>query len=203
MHDQQAAWVLILGIVIVIPIINSLLRRRKTAAATKPLPEDDVRPKHIPFIYSWDDWIRDIYSAGVSTDLIMEKIRWCGMPKRPKPQPLTSATTIPITIEGVSTGTGVGGTYTPTPSWVGGMVIPSTTIDPNPPYYDNISVSSYVSGYNGSYYNTATNVYPSSYYSMNQRPYNYASLYGTSSNISNIMVTSSNMASFTHATFNG
>lgn len=201
MHDQRVAWLLILGIVIVIPIINSLLRRRKTPDAAKPLPEDDnVRPKHIPFVYSWDDWIRDIYSAGVSTDLIMEKIRWCGMPKRPKPETTTIATPVTITVEGVSSGTGVGGTYTPAPTWVGGMVIPSTTIDPNPPYYNNISVSSYVSGYNGSYYNgTVTNVYPSyaSSYINTNRNYQF---YGTSSNI---MMTSSNMASFTHATFNG
>lgn len=195
MYDQQrAAWLILVGIVIAIPIINSLLRHRKAMAAAKPLPEDDVRPAHIPWTYSWDDWIRDIYSAGVSTDLIMEKIRWCGMPKRPKPQPITTAATIPIVVEGVSSGTGIGGTYTPTPTWVGGMVIPSTTIDPNPPYY-NVSN---VSGCTGTYYNAMTNYYPyaSSHYNMMHS----SSLYGTSSNI---MVTSSNMASFTHATFNG
>ena len=189
MHDHRVAWLLILGIVIVIPIINSLLRRRKITAATKPLPEDDVRPKHIPFVYSWDDWIRDIYSAGVSTDLIMEKIRWCGMPKRPKPEATTTATPVTITVDGVSSGTGIGGTYTPTPTWVGGMVIPSTTFDPNPPYYNNT-----VSFYTGSYYNTATNIYPSyasSYINTCQNVYNYSNL------------TSSNMASFTHVTFNG
>lgn len=127
------------GIAWAITTMIEAMRRKKPLPPKEP--EEEVRPKHIPLTYSWDDWIKDIYSAGVSTDLIMEKIRWCGMPKRPKPEPTKvvtgTASTIGTPFVGgvpLGGGTGIGGgTIGIQQPWVGGMVYPSTTgINPNP-----------------------------------------------------------------------
>jgi hypothetical protein len=191
-------------------LIGAFLRRRKLAALSLLEDEEEVRPKHVPLTYSWEDFWKDV-DGQVPTSDIIDKVRWCGMPKRPAPETTTASIPMTITVEGVSAGTGVAGTYIPTPTWVGGMVVPSTTFDPNPPYY-NVSN---VSGYNGSYYNNSsvTNVYPygSSYYNTNQNAFSSSCYYGTIPNVVNVTcgmnpnvnVTSSNMASFTHARFTG
>jgi hypothetical protein len=131
MFDYHAAWLLV-GLLIALPLINLLLRRRKitTTVQSSSSDEEEIRPAHIPKTYSWDDWIKDIYSAGVSTDLIMEKIRWCGMPKRPMPASTITGTTaapVDITIGAPLQGgasIGIGG------SVIGGAVYPN----PLPPY---------------------------------------------------------------------
>lgn len=136
------------GVAWAITAMIEAMRRKKSIPPPQPA-EEEVRPKHIPLTYSWDDWIKDIYSAGVSTDLIMEKIRWCGMPKRPKPEPTIvitgTGTTIATPFIGapLQGGSGVGGSAVGIMQpWVGGMVYPSTTsINPFP------NTNIYSSGY--------------------------------------------------------
>lgn len=166
-------------------LIGAFLRRRRMAALS--LLEDDeneVRPKHVPLVYSWEDFWRDV-DGQVPTSDIIEKIHWCGMPKRPKTVTvptagITSVTPIDINIGGLTT-TGtptsvtsiwVGGTgsqtsvpWWPTPNtnvsgYYNGTSVYSSAYNPNYPNY--CTASAFYPNYSGTYYNLSSQHYSNS-----------------------------------------
>lgn len=59
-------------------LIASCASRRKAY-----FEKSDTRPPNVPKKYGWADFIWDV-DNGVPNDVIFEKVKWCGMPKRPQ-----------------------------------------------------------------------------------------------------------------------